>query len=257
MNYEELYSQLVPLEKKMKDTASALQKLAKTVSADTERGDLKDLSKNLAQITQLLAGQEEVTAQIRDLVDGFDGKAYFRDGDFAAQMLALCEENGIDVQGTYPVYEMFPYRVRFDTENQDIYLNRKKFPCLRPASLVQTVSTGRDRLMRASFNDQTFSNDLCEAYDVAVLKEGNRRGTDVYLKDLYKLLVPMSRSRKEYDMQNYAYDLARLYISHADTTKSGRRYQFGPCRYSSKSIRILDGSGKEQFLSTICFYDKE
>ena len=45
MNYEELYGQLQPLEKKMKDAVSALQKLSRAIAQDTEKGDLKSLSK--------------------------------------------------------------------------------------------------------------------------------------------------------------------------------------------------------------------
>ena len=33
-----------------------------------------------------------------------------------------------------------------------------------------------------------------------------------------------------------------------------KRFQFGPGRDQSKSIRILDRDGKEQYLATICFY---
>ena len=68
----------------------------------------------------------------------------------------------------------------------------------------------------------------------------------------------MSRFRKDYDQQSFAYDLARLYNSGEEATKSGRRFQFGPSKNNSgKSFRILDNNGKEQFLSMICFYDKQ
>ena len=222
MNYEELYGQLQPLEKKMKDAVSALQKLSRAIAQDTEKGDLKSLSKDLSLFSQILSEQSETAAQAQNIASGFDGRAYFENGDFAAQMLEICAENGIDVDGKYPVYEMFPYRVRFDTENQDIYLDRKKIQCLRPTSFVQTVKAGQERLSKAKFAPQTFADELSEAYDTAIRKSEKRAGTDVYLNTLYKCLVPMARSRKEYDMQSFAFDLARLYISGIDTTKSGR-----------------------------------
>ncbi|MDO4268158.1 MAG: hypothetical protein Q4C73_06755 [Eubacteriales bacterium] len=175
-------------------------------------------------------------------------------GEFAQQMLAICEEKGVDVTGEYPVYEMFPYRVKFDTENQDIYLNRKKVPSLRPLSFVQTVKDGQDRLNSASFNAATFLNELADAYDTAILKLKKREESDLYLSQVYKFLVPMSRSRKEYDQQSFAFDLARLYRSGLEETKSGRRFQFGSSRQYEKCIRILDNDGKEQFLATIQFF---
>ena len=63
MNYEELYDQLMPLEKKMKDAAAALQKLSKTIAQDTEKGDLKSLAKDLSQFAQILSDQSAIAAQ--------------------------------------------------------------------------------------------------------------------------------------------------------------------------------------------------
>lgn len=107
---------------------------------------------------------------------------------------------------------------------------------------------------KASFNAAAFASELGEAYDLAVLKAKRQPGTDIYLTSLYKLLAPMSRFRKDYDQQSFAFDLARLYISGIEETKNGRRFQFGPSRESNKSIRILDQFGKEQHLSTICYF---
>ena len=256
MNYEELYRALAPLEKRMKDLAASLQKNVKSIGKNTENGDLKALAKDLAACQELLKAQESLRGQIQELVEGFDGKEYMESGDYAGQLMELCQEKGVDITGTYPVFEMFPYRVRFDAENQDIYMNRKKVQCMRPASLVQTVRASQERLKKASFNEQTFLNELAEVYDLAVLKSGKTTGNDLYLLNLYKFLTPMGRFRRDYDQQSFAYDLARLYeFRDSDlTTKDGRRFQFGPCRKQAKAIRILDGEGKEQFLSTIRFF---
>lgn len=152
---------------------------------------------------------------------------------------------------------MFPYRVKLDMENQDVYLDRKKVQCMRPRSFVDTVRSGQEKLNKASFNPTVFAGELADAYDTALLKMNRQPGADIYLNSLYKFLAPMSRFRKDYDQQSFAFDLARLYISRIEETKNGRRFQFGPSRESNKSIRILDGNGQEYFLSTICFYKQE
>ena len=169
-------------------------------------------------------------------------------------MLAYCSEKGVDVKGSYPVFEMFPYRVKFDTENQDIYVDRKKVQCMRPQSFVNSVKTGQDKLNKASFNAQTFANELADAYDLALLKLNKPAQADLYLISLYKFLTPMGRFRKDYDQQSFAFDLARLYSSDIRETKDGRSFQFGPSRISSKSIRILDQDGHEQYFATVRFY---
>lgn len=254
MNYEELYRDIQPLGKRMKDAVSALQKLYKAIAKDMEAGDLKDLNKNLLAFSGLLEEQLGTVRDLRDVVDGFDSKEYYESGEFAAQLLDACRERGVDVTGEYPVFEMFPYRVRLDAENQDIYLDRRRYPCVRPQSFAQTVKAGQDRLMKASFNALAFANELAEAYDLAILKLGRQSESDIYLTSLYKFLVPMGRFRKDYDQQSYAFDLARLYASDVEVIRDGRRFQFGPSRKNNKAIRILDPEGNEQYLAMIRFF---
>ena len=66
----------------------------------------------------------------------------------------------------------------------------------------------------------------------------------------------MRRFRREYDVQAYALDLARLYTAKSNEAGDGRRFQFGPSRNNIKAIRIVDASGNEQFLATIRFYSE-
>lgn len=258
MNYEDLYQALQPQEKSVKDSLAALQKLYKAISKETESGDLKGLAKDLAAMSEAAAALSSSLEGTRETVDSFDTEAYFKNGDFAEQMLEACQEAGVDVRGESPVYEMFPYRVKLDMENQDLYMDRKKVQCMRPKTFVQTVKAGQEKLNRASFNAQGFLNELADAYDLAVLKQKKQPDSDVYLSSLYKFLAPMSRYRKDYDQQSYAFDLARLYAANGaeevTETKNGRKFQFGPPRMGKQSTRILDANGQEQYLSTIRFY---
>lgn len=257
MNYENLYEAVKPQEKSLKDSIASLQKLFKAISRETEGGDLKSLSRDLAAMAETASCVSSMIEDLTASVDGFDTKTYFESGDFAQQMLEACVEKEVDVRGEFPVYEMFPYRVRLDAENQDVYLDRKKVQCMRPQSLVDTIKAGQAKLDKASFNSQTFLNELSDAYDLAILKLKKNPGSDILLSNLYKFLTPMGRFRRDYDQHNFAYDLARLYNSGLERTKNGRRRQFGPSRNSStKSIRILDKYGQEQFLATICFFDE-
>lgn len=255
MNYEELYQELQPQQKNVKDGIASLQKLFKAVGRETEGGDLKSLAKDLEAMAQTVLTVSESIKAMKTVTAGFDAKSYFEGGEFTEQMLAACAEKGVDVRGEFPIYEMFPYRVKVDAENQDLYMDRKKVQCMRPQSFVETVKAGQEKLNKAAFNAAAFAGELADAYDMAVLKQGRQKGADVYLTSLYKLLAPMSRFRKDYDQQSFAFDLARLYISGIEETKNGRRFQFGPSRVGGKAIRILDMEGKEQFLATIRFMD--
>lgn len=255
MNYENLYQKLQQDEKDVKDQLASLQKLFKAVSRETENGDIRSLTRDLSAMTEAAACISKSLNSMKDSVDEFDTKEYFESGQFAEQMLAACGENQIDVRGESPVYEMFPYRVRLDQENQEVWLDRKKVQCMRPQSLVRLIKNGQEKLHKAPFNAFTFINELADAYELAVIKLKKRPDSDIYLTSLYKLLAPMSRFRKDYDQHSFAFDLARLYMSDVEKTKNGKRFQFGPSRNNVKAIRILDKDGQERFLATIRFFD--
>lgn len=255
MNYENLYQTLQPDQKSLKDALASLQKLFKSSCREMESGDIKTLVRDLSSMKDAADLLSSSLESLKDTIESFDSRAYFENGEFAEQMLAVCREKGVDVRGEFPVYEMFPYRVKVDAENQDLYLDRKKLQCMRPQSFVDIVQKGQEKLNKASFNALTFVNELADAYDLAVLKLKKNPESDVYLTSLYKFLAPMSRFRKDYDQQNFAFDLARLYTSEIEETKNGRKFQFGPSRNNNKAIRILDKDGQEQYLATIRFYE--
>jgi len=256
MNYEDLYQSLLPDEKTVKDNVASLQNLSKKITKETESGDLKYLVRDLDNLAQTAAALSETIELLQSNVGAFDSRAYFESGDFASQMLDICQEQDLDIQGEFPIYEMFPYRIRLDVENQDVYMDKKRIQCMRPSSFVDTVKAGQEKLQKAHFNAQSFAGELAEAYDTAIMKQNRQPGSDMYLTTLYKLMTPMSRFRKDYNQQNFAFDIARLYaefINGMNETKNGRRFDFGPARNNKKAVRILDANGKEQFLATIRF----
>ncbi len=258
MNYEELFAQLTPVDSQLKIVLKNIKKTDDIITKNAVSGDLKALRKNIDLLADLLTSAQDHLKNLKEIADSFDEKTYFTSGDFAGQLLACCKEKGVDVTGEFPVYEMFPYRVRIDSENQDLYMNRKKVSSVRPSSFVATVKAGQEKLSRVKFNVDTFEKDLATGYDLALLKQDKRIGTDIYLKNIYKALVPINRLKREYDEQAFAYDLARLYSLYSEghqETKDGRKFQFGPSRDNGKAIRILDQNGNAQYLTTICFYN--
>ncbi len=255
MNYEDFYLTVRAQEKIVSDGLAGLQKLSRAVGRETENGDIRGMIKDAESMRTTAADLLNAIDAMRATVDAFDIESYYKSGEFTAQLLDACRAYDIDVREDAPIYEMFPYRVRVDEENQEIYLDRKKIPCVRPQKFAQIVRDGQEKLKKVSFNAQKFADELAEAYDLAVMKQNLQSGTDIYLNSLYKIMTLMSRFRKDYDKHSFAFDLARLYASRLKETKSGRRFQFGPSRKNGKAIRILDEDGKEQFLATIRFYE--
>ena len=257
MNYEEFYQNAAPFLKELKDLSGLAGRQYKKMAKDADSGNIRELKKSLSVLAEAARGISEFAAKLDEEVDQFDVEEYFKSGQFAEEMLTACKEKEIDVIGDSPVFEMFPYRVRLDVDNQEVYLDRKKIPTVRPETVAETLLINREKIMRANFNAKRFLEELSNAYDLAILQTGKRDGTDILLTNIHKLLVPMGRFRRDYDEHNFAFDMARLYTSEERTTKKGRVLGFGPSRSGGKAIRILDGEGNEQFLSAINFIDSE
>lgn len=254
MNYEELYNEYQVLEKEMKDKAGMVQKLSKTIAREMENGDLKSFRRDIALLETAVLEETRILNHMKELEAGFDSQRYFEAGEFVTQMLEACERLSVDVKGEFPVYEMFPYKVKIDAENQDLYLDRKKVQCMRPQSFASQVKAGQEKLTKAPFNALSFANELADVYDLALLKLKKQPESDIYLANLYKYLAPMGRFRRDYDQQSYAFDLARLYTARIEKIKDGRRIQFGPSRVGNKAIRILGSEGQEEYLATVRFF---
>ena len=252
MNYETLYESLAPLGKDLKDSVSSITKLQKTILKDADTGNIADMKKSLAAIKEAASHLSSRIESYEKCAEDFDTAEYFVSVDFSKQLLASCEEKNVNVKGDKGVYEMFPYKIRVAAETQDVFMDRKKLSSCRPSYIAETVRAGQEKLNKASFKSAPFLTELAAAYEVTCLKSGARIGSNQLLTKIYKNLVPMARARKEYDMQSFAFDLARLYEAGPDEwieQKSGNHYTFGPSRLE-KGIRVLSKTGIETFIET-------
>ena len=261
MRYEEFLESFLASDKSLKETIKKVSGLEGKMQKDSIKGDIKSLLKNLDALKNAVSSLEEALTGVEESVSNFDYRSYFTSGEFTEDMLLGLKERKMDTVGEYPVFEVFPTRIRIDGENQEVILGKKKVPTMRPKILVDSAADLVDKLESALFNTQAFAQDLENAYLICVLQEKAKNTGKVNdhlfyvpLLSCYKVMVPLSRSRKEYDEMAFAFDLARLYneIKKGDfVTKSGHTCLFGTGR--GKSVRILDDTGMEQLISTICF----
>ena len=256
MNYEDLFAALCEKEKELKDTVNTVVRLQKGIIKNTESGNMLDLNKSIALLSDAAAALRKNAEEMQSVSAGFDTKEYFASGDFARQLLEACADRGIDVKGEKGVYEMLPFKVRIfgDHEHaEEVYINRKKIASFRPSAVADAVKQGQDKLNRANFNDRTFMSELSDAYETCCMTSKSAVGATVLLTKLYKVMTPMARARKEYDMQAFAFDLARLYEKGPDgwIDKNGRVYTFGTSRDGKNGIRVLSRTGVESYITTI------
>ena len=256
MNYEELFETLSSTEKSLKDTVNSAVRYQKAAVKNTEAGNLADLEKTLSLLEAAASAMTSQVESLKEQLSSFDTRAYFVNGDFTRQLLEECAALEINVKGDHGTYEMFPYKVRIygDAEHtEEIWINRKKQASFRPKAIASAIKAGQTKLYKANFNETSFMNELAEAYDTTCLKNGLRNGSTLSMTKIYKALTPMARARKEYDMQAFAFDLARIYEKGEEhwVTKTGRMFTFGTSRDGKTGIRVLSSTGTETYIITL------
>lgn len=257
MDYEQYFPDAQAYANKLKERTGAQSKAVNKIQACIADGDINALPKLFAVIREASSGRDEALRQLESITADFDGREYMSNGDFSAQMIECCRNLDVDVHGSFPVYEMFPCRVTVNPETQDVTIDKKRLSCLRPAKLAANIKKELDKLLKAQFNAQLFAKELSAAYDLAIIKALRKKhcaaDSPQYASDLYEILTPMKRYKKEYTKNAFAYDLARLYAEGGTTLEDGRTLRFDTARDARKAIRILDRYGAEQFITTIRF----
>ena len=254
--YESFLASLQPESKQLKDSAASVTRLQKALQKHAEAGNLTEMQKALASLSEAVSQLADAVEATSSALEGFDTREYFSGGDFARQLLDACAERGIDVIGEKGVYEMFPYKIRIlgDGVNPgEVYIDRKKIPSYRPAYVAETIRAGQAKLYAAPFKEAAFMGELADAYETACLKAHARIGSTQALNKIYRCLAPTARARKEYDMQAFAFDLARLFEAGPESwvTKNGVHFNFGTSRDGSSGIRVLSRTGTESYISTL------
>jgi len=257
LDYELFFTDAQVFIKEIKEKTDAQAKNVKKIQKCIADGDVAPLPKLFAALRDAAQKREEALERLAELTEDFDGQQYMSNGDYTAQMLDCCSRLGVDVQGSFPVYEMFPYRVIINPDAQDVTVDRKRLQCLRPSKLVSDIKAQLDKLSDVSFNAQLFLKELAAAYDLAIIKAARKKrcadDAPMYALDIYEVLTPMKRYKKDYTKHNFAYDLARLYAEEGITADNDRILRFDTARDLKKAIRILDRNGTEQFITTIRF----
>lgn len=258
MDYEVFYQEYSAIEKQLKDCCGLCAKLQKSIAKKMDCGDLKSAMIDMNALSEASKKLQETAQEAAQFASSFDAKGYFSLGDYATQMLDYCNEDGINAISDPPNFQIFPYKVRIDSDNLDVYIDKKKYSCFRPKCFVRIIESGLAKLDSSKFDAALYASELKAVYDVALLKEKDARpGSEVALMAIYKLLVPLRRFRKDYDMQAFAFDLARLYNESSEVNENSPfTISLGPGRKAWKLIRILDSDGNERFLGGISFSDK-
>lgn len=221
-------------------------------------GDLEHAQRVIGWLESALAKQQETLLSLKEKLPAFDVAAYLRE-EFEEGFLTACQAQGLKVTGSFPAYEVFPFRVRIYPERGTIEVNEKVLRLLRPRALAGYLKKERDKLYRENFNSARFLDALARAYDTILAVRRAEQGielppgTDIPLLDIYEQLTILPSHKRQYPRNMFAFDLHRLFLADTFTTPDGRRLEFGDTRQRGKAIVTYDAHGREHRFGSLRF----
>ena len=264
MDYKELLKLVEDTKKEMSTLVSESKKEYTAVDRGLAAGDLRAVDKKIGELEQTLKAECETLSALKEKIASFDRAEYITSGTFKAQIVEECAAQKLDVKdGEGQVLEIFPNKLSINTDTQEITVDKKRSYCLNPAVIVSDIKKTQDKMSSAQFNEERFLKELSLAYEQCINLEAARKGKKpvrqyVSLANIYKMLAPTARAKKDYDMQSYAYDLSRIFNIGTVITKDGYKLEWNTNRDMEKNaIRILDRNGNEFYLKSIEFVESE
>ncbi|MGQ9756120.1 MAG: hypothetical protein ACUVRF_09225 [Desulfotomaculales bacterium] len=221
-------------------------------------GDLEQAQRTIGWLEAALAKQQETLAALKEKLPGFDVTTYLREG-FEDAFLAACHSHGLKIPGSFPAYEVFPFRVRVYPDRGTVEVNERVLRVLRPRALAGYLKAARDRLYRENFSAARFIDALARAYDTLLAVRRAEQGidlppgTDVPLHDIYEQLTLLPAHKRQYPRNMFAFDLHRLFVADVFTTSDGRRLEFGDTRQRGKAVVVYDAQGREHRFGSLRF----
>ncbi len=245
------------------DATAKLSAAIKGLERAAAQGDLDRIKALASGLEDLARAAGSASDALKGTINQFDFDAYLTGGGFHADFVAACQAQELPVEGQFPVYEIFPVRVRIVPERRRAQIGQRTVRQLEPETLAALVRRDIDSLARRAFNATQFLKEVSHAYDVVVairekearLKTGTAAGRDgipMPARDVYEELAPTRAAQSLYTISMFAYDLGRLQKS-GGLSVDGRHVAFGSTREGSRALRSFDSTGRETFIGTILF----
>ncbi len=228
------------------------------IEAGFARGDLEEVSRSLGRLEAASLRMAELAGAVNQKLGAYPVEEYLS-CNFHDTFMAVCKAEGLTVEGSFPRYEVFPFRVRVLVSSKSIEVNERKVRMLRPKALAQYLSKQKSKLEAASFNTQRFVDALARAYDLLISQRESgfgaklRQGLDLPLMAVYEVLTLLPPHRRAYPAGMFAFDLHRLFVSDCFSASDGRTLVLGDARTRGQRVVTYDASGREHRFGSIRF----
>jgi uncharacterized coiled-coil protein SlyX len=244
--------------KSLNNTHRSMVNAVRRTKTAGDEGNLEALQQALARYGELLDKQQEILRDLLEKMPSFNLQSYLQEEFHRGFMDALAAES-LAVEAEYPVYEVLPFKVRILPEKEMVTINDRVYRNLRPGVLAGHLKRSVDRLNAASFDAQRFLQSLALAYDTEMAKQIVKTKIEVseqevLLKDIYNTLTPLTRQKRDYPAQLFAFDLHRILRSGMTNAPDGRRLWLGNVRNNKQALVVLDAQGQPQRFGVMKFY---
>lgn len=191
-------------------SAAALTRELKRARASAVTGQVRDLTKALAQAEQLAAELAEQIGRARAAYD-VDESDLLASGAYTKELLAAAAEAGLSMFEEDGRLLCYPSLIRILPGDASIEIDRRKDRRIRPSVVVERLSGAQQAGPR--FKAEPFLASLAAASDLVVAKQGKDGGAVVKLEDVYKVLTLLPGQARDYSKQEFARDLYLLDLS--------------------------------------------
>ena len=224
-------------------------KKAKAAAASGELRELRNALDGSARLTGLAA---DVAAKACASWT-FDEQAYFSDGHYAAEVLALAAESGHLAFESDERILSYPAIVQLVASDTSVLIDRRKERRVRPTVLVKVLRNLQAKPPK--FKAEAFIESLASAYDLVIGKSGGRPGSIMKLVDLYAALTLLPGSGRDYTKAEFARDLYLLDQSGVTTTRNARTLTLPASALTRGSgvLTTVTKTGQEKVYAGICF----
>lgn len=236
--------------KKLKDSFSKLTTARRTILSGIETGDLDKVLNALTRLNELKNQEILYCNNIQAVISSFNFADYCRNG-FHEDFMRACSESGVVVSGNSPDYEVFPFLVRVIPDEKCVLINKRKVKGLKLSNIVKEIKKEHKILMDSPFGATDFLKALSNSYQQLANQKG-LKGQPMPLTEIYDLLTPMGRWKREYPKRLFAFDIYRL-IRSDQIIYNGRRCEFGFTRYIQRAFRVVNEFGQEAYYGSLNF----
>lgn len=212
--------------------------------------NIKDFKAGVETLGEDFTQMENTWSELFGNLEDYSGKLseQLNSPDYPTKLEAALKEQQVPFSGTFPNYDIPPFKLSINTENFTARLSMgrrsQQTSSLSPTSLSLWIAKIYKNLVNSQFNHDRFCKELIEAYLYLNPSDSEWR-LPVLVKDVYKLLTIKNEAKQEYPESRFIFDLSRL-LNQYEIKYGEYIFDFSPHKLPAKNYTLVNEVGKER-----------